>query len=251
MRASLVERPLRTRYFGDKRPVYAALVELLAARHLAQPDAGFDTRAFEIAQRAKVRSLIDALGVPAVPLDAASIAGRLGKDLLLEYFVGEDRLYVWAVHRGNTRMIDLGLAGPTLARARSLSEALRDRRPLPPELVRDASHALLEPVHELRGRFAELRVAADGPLRYLPFEILELPGDPGTALVRRTAVSYLPSASSLAWLGREDRPAELFFAAVGAPRLPRADDAAPTPAGLVVSRFALGELQPAPDPSGA
>jgi tetratricopeptide (TPR) repeat protein len=73
-RSDLERSSLRGEFFGQKRPVYAAAVEVLHRLSLDEPGAGHDAEAFAVAQRAKARVLLDALGPDALrsgPLDAS------------------------------------------------------------------------------------------------------------------------------------------------------------------------------------
>ncbi|HEX7186023.1 MAG TPA: CHAT domain-containing tetratricopeptide repeat protein [Thermoanaerobaculia bacterium] len=226
VRSSIPRGSLRFHYFGDKRSIYAAAVELLAGLDRKEPDAGHAERALEIVQRAKVRELLDALGTsrrPAAPLQTADLRKRLGEDVLLEYFLGERNLYRWIVRNDGVRMADLGPAVPVLESVAEVHQALsRSKGPQPGSLDR-LSQTLLAAAGPLLEEAAELRIAPDGALHYLPFELLEDPGRPGEPIVARVTTSYLPSGSALAWLGDRDPndwPAVTFLG-FGSPRLPR------------------------------
>jgi tetratricopeptide (TPR) repeat protein len=235
VRAGLGRSGWRAGYFGDKRAVYAATVDVLWRLERRRPGQGFADRALEVVQRAKARDLLDALGPgrsPAAPATAAEILARAGDDTLLEYFFGEDNLYLWTIRRSRLRMTDAGPAKPIV------DAVVRVHRDLARGAVPDAaavsglSKALLTDAGDGGGR---LLIAPDGLLHYLPFEILER--KPGVPLVERTAVSYLPSASARS--RRRARPeTPLRLAGFGAP-LP-----ARSPAVL-----ALPRLEPVPLPA--
>jgi tetratricopeptide (TPR) repeat protein len=209
VRAGLEQGSWRAGYFGDKRSVYAATVGVLGRMGDAE-------RAFGIVQRAKARDLLDALGSdgnPAAPLSASEIRERIGKDIVLEYFLGEDRLYLWVLRRDGLRMADLGPRLPVLDDVARVHRSLaRGGEPDPAVLAR-LSRALLTSAGPLPDS-ARLRIAPDGVLHYLPFEILSAGSAP---LVERAVVTYLPSASTL---GRKEKDAgspELRLAGFGAP----------------------------------
>ncbi|HEX6864180.1 MAG TPA: tetratricopeptide repeat protein, partial [Thermoanaerobaculia bacterium] len=207
VRSSLRRSTLRSHFFGERRPVYALAVELLARMEARQPGAGHAERALEIVQRAKIRELLDTLGSPggtfpqagAYPLRASALRDRIGDGLLLEYFLGEKDLFLWIVHRDGIRMASLGPYEPILADAAAVHEALSRRQAPDPARLSRLSRLLLGPVEEIDA--TELRIAPDGPLRYLPFELL---GEPGSLLVDGPPVSYLPSGSARGWLRRLD-----------------------------------------------
>jgi tetratricopeptide (TPR) repeat protein len=211
VRAGLEQGSWRAGYFGDKRSVYAAAVGVLGRMGDAE-------RAFGIVQRAKARDLLDALGSdgnPAAPLSASEIRERIGEDTVLEYFLGEDRLYLWVLRREGLRMADLGPRRPVLDDAVQVHRSLaRGGEPDPAVLTR-LSRALLSSAGPLPDG-GRLRIAPDGLLHYLPFEILSAGSAP---LVERAVVTYLPSASTL---GRKEKdaagPPELRLAGFGAPR---------------------------------
>jgi tetratricopeptide (TPR) repeat protein len=231
VRAGLARGRRRAGYFGDKRAVYAAAVAALSELERREPGRGHAERALEVVQRAKARDLLDALGPgrrSAAPLDAAALREHAGDGAVLEYFLGEARLYRWVVRRGGIRMADLGPHGPVLdAVARVHKDLARGESPSPTALAA-LSRTLLGEAGPLGD--GPLRIAPDGRLHYLPFELLE---------VAERTVSYLPSASTLGWLGRERQDADLRLLGVGAPRLPRGES---TPLALLLARFDLGPL---------
>ncbi|HYG64533.1 MAG TPA: CHAT domain-containing tetratricopeptide repeat protein [Thermoanaerobaculia bacterium] len=243
VRSSLPRRSLRFHFFGERRPVYAAAVEVLADLEARQPGAGHAARALEVVQRAKVRELLDALGRAggAKPLTAADLRRRAGDGVLLEYFLGERRLFLWTVSGGGLRMKDLGPSAPILGKAAEVHRELsRGGVPAGPALAA-LSRALLGPAGRLPEGSRELRIAPDGALRYLPFEILEAPGDPGPPLVSRVRTSYLPSGSAMAWLGHgEDRPA-LTLLGFGGPEIPARREGL-TGAAVLEARYRLPPL---------
>lgn len=234
-------------YFGDKRPIFAAAVSVLAELDRRRPEVGYGARALEVVQRAKARELLDALGPgarPAEPLTADALGRKVGAGPLLEYFLAEGRLYLWIVRDGGVAMVDLGDAEPVLAAVARLHRSLARGRDPDPGLLADLSRRLLGPLDEPPAA-ATLRIAPDGRLRYLPFELLACPGAPGSQVVDHCAVSYLPSASALAWLEVRRPRAALTLAGFGNPTLPpELPETAPelSAAKLLVSRFHLEPL---------
>ncbi len=174
-------------------------------------------------------------------------------DLLLEFLLGEEASYLWAVTRDSFRFLRLPARDSVEAQVRALIPMLQDYNLLgedPRYFVAPARalfETLLAPaVPELR-RARHLIVAPDGALHYLPFETL-MPRDPGNAaswdalpyLVRSYDVSYTPSVSVLARLagarsGRSRR--ELLL--VGDPAWPADAE------GSVFVRAAMGDRPPA------
>src|SRR5215203_818734 len=240
-----IARPRRAGYFGDKRAVYAAAVETLGALELREPGRGWGEKGLEVVQRAKARDLLDALGPgrqPATPLGAAALKARAGEGAVLEYFLGESNLYLWVIRSGGVRFHDLGSYRPVLdAVARAHHDLSAGSAPSP-AAVTALSRVLLGAARPLPRGDAPLWIAPDGALRYLPFELLEDPVSPGQPLVERVAVSYLPSASTLAGLGGPERPSAVRLLGIGDPRLARDGDGPPTPRELLVERFGLAPL---------
>lgn len=253
VRSDLPLETQRADFFGDKRYVYAAAVQARGELQSAEPGRGRrgnDQHAFETVQRAKVRTLLDALGGSArvEPQTAAELRASLGDDVLIELFAAERDLYRWVVDRDGLRMDNLGTAEPILRRAAAVHAALAaGDEPDPAELARLAETLVGDDVLPSPG--GALHVAADGALRYLPFELLPLPGAPGAdteILLDRTAVSYLPSGSTLSLLRDPAAAAELSLLAFGNPLLEPAN-AATDPAALLSSRFGLRPLPAAED----
>ena len=224
VRAGIARGGWRAGYFGDKRSVYAAAVDVLWQLEQRRPDQGFAGRALEVVQRAKARDLLDALGPgrsPVSPATAAEVMAQAGDNTLLEYFLGEDLLYLWTIHRSGVRMASLGPKRPILADVlRVHGDLARGAEPAAAAVAR-LSRALLGSAGPLPRQGEQLHIAPDNLLHYLPFEILEPPDAPGVPLVERAVVSYVPSVSTI----HRDRAAEaarpaapLRLAGFGAPR---------------------------------
>jgi CHAT domain-containing protein/tetratricopeptide (TPR) repeat protein len=159
------------------------------------------------------------------PLDAKAIRERLDPDtLLLEYALGEDRSFLWAVTPGSIEAFELPGRAKIESLARQVYEGLRTLDAGDPDLQaakaasrRELSRMILGPVAD---RLADRRLAivADGALQYVPFAVLPLPGnrddpdDPLAPLIERHEIVVLPSASVLALR----RPAPVSAGVAGA-----------------------------------
>jgi CHAT domain-containing protein len=135
------------------------------------------------------------------PLAAADIRALLDPDtLLLEYRLGEERSFLWAVTAGAVELHELPRRAAIEALARrayaELSTAERGARS-ERGAARELGRIVLGPV---AGRLAQRRLAivADGALQYIPFAALPEPGRPGSFLIERHEIVALPSASVLA-----------------------------------------------------
>lgn len=248
VRAALPGPFLRSGYFGDKRPIYAAAVRVLARLDQEEPTNGYRERAFHVVQRAKARALLDTLGPearPASPLQAAAVVERLrrlGADLLLEYFLGERSLFLWIIDGAGLQMFDLGPPGPILQEVAEVQRALANLGEPEAASLAGLSHGLLGPTSLLSDQSGSVRIAPDGRLHYLPFELLTLPGSPGHRLLDRFAISYLPSASALV-VGRGGGSREaLTLAGFANPAVPRGSSQTPTTADLLADRYGLSSL---------
>lgn len=248
VRADLGRGSLRAGFFGGLRPSYAATVRVLAALHAAEPEAGWDRKALEVVQRAKSRELLEALGSAARPGEPLSVdeLERLAADgPVIELFAGEGVLYRWEIGPGGVRFSERGPFAEVAAAVTRVQGALADGEPPPAADLEALGTALLGGIEGLPpagddGR--ALRIAPDGRLHYLPFELLPAGGRP---LVERAVVSYLPSASAIGWLDarrrRDGREPELGLLGFGDPELP-SEAANGSPAGRLAARFELGPL---------
>ena len=139
------------------------------------------------------------------PLPAAAVQALLDPGtLLLEYALGAERSFLWAVTADRIESFELPPRAAIEALAREVHEGFstHDPRPRPEEAAAAArlSGLLLGPVApRLTGQGAGQRlvIVADGALHYLPFAALPRPGGSEPLLVRHEIVA-LPSASALA-----------------------------------------------------
>jgi len=92
---------LRLFYFAGQQDIYDLLVEVLMEQHRREPTKGYDLKAFEASERARSRSLLDDLeGKPVIPaLSVKEIQQQIldGDTVLLEYFLGTNRSFLWVV----------------------------------------------------------------------------------------------------------------------------------------------------------
>jgi CHAT domain-containing protein/tetratricopeptide (TPR) repeat protein len=150
--------------------------------------------------------------------------------LLLEYALGDERSYLWAVTRTAITSHELPKRAEIEKAARHVYELLVARQPKPGETARQhtlrvtqaddqywqhaglLSEILLGPVADQLGT-KRLLVVAEGALQYLPFGALPVPEGQGERVKPKTApfiplildheIVNLPSASALAVLRRE------------------------------------------------
>jgi CHAT domain-containing protein/Tfp pilus assembly protein PilF len=130
--------------------------------------------------------------------------------LLLEYSLGEDRSFLWAVTSNSFHTYELP-ARAKLETAARLAYAQMSTSHAGGEGMQGAalalSRTLLGPVAAELGK-KRLVVVAEGALQYIPFAALHTPasgtaGNPGVPLVADHEIVSLPSASTVALLRRE------------------------------------------------
>lgn len=149
-----------------------------------------------------------------------------GETLLLEYILGDDRSYVWAVTREGINSYELPARARIAGAAQNVYDLLTNSPGVEvsdelPSALRELSQMVLAPVaSELKRR--RVIVVADGALNYVPFQVLPSPTDGGAPLVADCEVINAPSATILADLRREASrrsPVPKVLAAFGNPVL--------------------------------
>jgi tetratricopeptide (TPR) repeat protein/CHAT domain-containing protein len=167
----------------------------------------------------------------AQPLTLAEIQEQVLDDrtVLLEYHLGAERSYLWAVTRRSVSAHELPKAAEIEALARRWHERLSSGTSPPEETRRDAealSAMLVAPAADyLPGR--RLLTVAGGALQYLPFGALPSPGKRDTPLVVDHEIVSAPSASFVAVLRRRlagRSPAAKTLAVLADPVFDAADE---------------------------
>ena len=273
----------RASYFAAVHNYYALHINLLMLRHRPHMQDEFAVRAFEASERSKVRSLIDWLvesdqglscdglwrrqaeeiqgAAPTksflpgnegqrapVTLGQAQALIRGDNAILLEFALGDENSYVWAVTEDEIFSYELPNAKKLEHLVEYLREAVtaRGRKPKPDEsndheLERLAkseqdykryswrlSQLLLSQV-PLRGK-KRIIFVPEGALQYVPFSALPLRdanNGRSSILADKHEVIILPSASALAAIRKvaENRPRPPLLAAVFADPVFERDDA--------------------------
>jgi CHAT domain-containing protein len=128
--------------------------------------------------------------------------------LLLEYALGDERSFLFAVTSGSLRSFTLPGRAEIEAAARRAYDLLTQRRVKAgaegerAEALGALSRMLVEPVAAELGS-ERLLVVADGALHYVPFAALPVPGRPSVVLGAEHEIAAAPSASLLAALRQE------------------------------------------------
>ncbi|MGH9937740.1 MAG: CHAT domain-containing protein, partial [Blastocatellia bacterium] len=149
-----------------------------------------------------------------VPLKLGEIQRMLDRDtLLLEYALGEDRSFLWAVTPSSLRVYTL----PSRSEIKALTQRAYQRltKSNQREYTVSAERAMAELSRMVLGAVAaelegkRLVIVSDGALQYVPFGALPAPAAGGRAANKRRPliadheVVNLPSASVLATMRRE------------------------------------------------
>ena len=152
------------------------------------------------------------------PVSAAEVQALLPADTtLVEFLVGVDDTLVWTIDRQRVQALRIPLRRTALvAEVRALRTAVTDQQPLAEvqAQARKVYDRLLEPVRA-RITTARVIVVPHDVLHYLPFAALRTPAD--RWLVEELAISTLPSASVLKFLGDKGRGAGNGVVAIGNP----------------------------------
>jgi CHAT domain-containing protein len=190
------------------------------------------------------------------PLTLAEMQAELrgGDTILLEYALGDERSFLWAVTNDSLASYELP-ARPVLEEAaRAVHKSITARQPVEGESgaeyqarvaaadsafreqAQALSNMLLGPVAGLLGD-KRLVIVSEGMLQYIPFDALPAPAPPGrapsnpgdesTPLVSRHETVSLPSLSTLAEIRREGpraAPAEGLVAVLADPVFTNNDD---------------------------
>src|SRR5262249_29437876 len=143
-----------------------------------------------------------------------------GDTLLLEYSLGAERSFLWAVDHDSLSGFVLPPRAEIETAARAVCSRLGVVGPAGVDdraaraQVEELSRVLLGPAAGRLGR-RRLVVVADGELHYLPFAILREPASAGAPLLAVHEIVNVPSASVLAELRRSEarRGGEAYGAA--------------------------------------
>ncbi len=105
----------------------------------------------------------------------AKIQSKLltSKEAILEYFIGKENAFVFLIKKDQVHFEKLNLTKEDLLAAGNLKEKISYGQPA--DFVSDAKRlydVLLKPLKEKHGLTKKLIIIPDGPLYYLPFEVL-------------------------------------------------------------------------------
>ena len=116
--------------------------------------------------------------------------------LLLEYALGEERSYLWAVTKDTITSYELPPAAEIEAAAQTFRESVTQDSGTSLDTGIPLSHILLTPVaSQLENK--RLLIVGDGVLQYMPFAALPLPSSPSKPLLVQNEIVTLSSASTV------------------------------------------------------
>lgn len=203
---------LQLTYFAEKSALYVDAINTLIEAYRQTTDREHLKQALLFAERAKARTLFDAIAGSAglaAETDGAieDIAEMLGpSDLLVEFVTGPSRSFVFTLANDASVTVDQLPARAIIERQVGALREIVTRRPLPGadlERVRRAGSraylTLLAPALSQREKLpavTRLIIVADGLLFYAPFEAFTLPST-GAYLAERFEVVRAASASVL------------------------------------------------------
>ncbi len=233
LRGSIPKAAERASFMATTRDRYDLLIDVLMGLHAREPERGWGAQALHASERARARSLIELLAEARIDLGAGADEASLHSDpryaaiyrpeplslaaiqervldedtLLLEYALGEERSFLFAVTPTTMTCHVLPRRSVVEAAARQLYQAWSSGGKLDAAEIarreRTVSRMLLGPVSDQLGR-KRVAIVAEGAIQYVAFAALPLPGaGPRVPLVAKLDVVTLPSATTLAVLRRE------------------------------------------------
>lgn len=212
----------RLAYFASLQDIYDFSVDVMMEQYRLGKSRDLLERALWVVERARSRSLLDALGERqrdvtarlAPVLSTRQIQSQVldADTILLEYYVGASKTYLFWVTRDKIESFALPSRDKLAPRVKETYDALtasrlRGESMLAIRKAKELSKILLGPV---AGRLGQKRllIVPDEALQLVPFEVLPDPDDPAAAmppglawpapLLLRHEVLLEPSASALA-----------------------------------------------------
>jgi len=219
-------------YFASKQKYHEFYIDLLMQLHQQNPTKGYDVLALQASERSRARSLRALLNKSDRTLQneesqsqtlstfssqelsqlpsLKAIQEQLSDDtVLLEYALGEERSYLWAVTATGISSYEL----PKRAEIESAARQFYDFLTVPSERLKTTkaanaalalSQIILKPVAEQLGQ-KRLLIVGDGILNYIPFSALPTPQPGGASsntvptklLLENHELVNIPSASLL------------------------------------------------------
>jgi CHAT domain-containing protein/Tfp pilus assembly protein PilF len=254
LRERALDSELRRSFFASKQYAYDLLISTLMDLYERKGSRVALEQAFQMSERARARSLLDTVGsgtLAAVgrtipPLSTQQIQRQVldPNTVLLEYWLGKSRAYLWMVSQGRLEGFVLSETSVLTRLAKDVTGELADsrkvkKRGVASENLRSLSRELLGPI---AGRLEDRRllIVTTGPLQLVSFDsLLDAAhsvepvmgeGFEPAPLFMNHEIIYEPSASVLALARKRSlqrRPAKGMLAALADPVFERDDERLP------------------------
>ncbi len=223
MRARFHSEEIKTGLFGELQQVFDAAVDLLMQD-------GKTEAAWAVNERGRSRALLDLVrnrvtltGGDSVfadpfgaPITAADLSSRLKEnEAVVEFYVLPDKTYAWVLRRDGLQGFQLPIKQQALVSSvAAFRDALSTASPKAMELGATLYTMLLQPLG-LRSQ-ENLAIVPHGALHYVPFQALRTDNH---YLIEEAPISYIPSASALAYLLQHNAQKKGHFLGLGNPDL--------------------------------
>ena len=191
VRADLQTVSLRSEFLADKRDVYDALIAL----RLSEPPTSA-AEVFELIEQSRARTWQDRLQPGAQRLSLGDVQPKIAPDtLLLEYWSGAAASALLWVSSSASGIVKQAASPDDIKTIQRLTDTVSRAGDDWRTASTAAGRILLSGLPDLKG-VTRLLVVPDGPLHFVPFEVLTVPSA-HDLLVERFEISYLPSAALL------------------------------------------------------
>src|SRR5256712_490925 len=189
VRADLQTVSLRSEFLADKRDVYDALIAL----RLSEPPTSA-AEVFELIEQSRARTWQDRLQPGAQRLSLGDVQPKIAPDaLLLEYWSGAAASALLWVSSSASGIVKQAASPDDIKTIQRLTDTVSRAGDDWRTASTAAGRILLSGLPDLKG-VTRLLVVPDGPLHFVPFEVLTVPSA-HDLLVERFEISYLPSAA--------------------------------------------------------
>jgi CHAT domain-containing protein/tetratricopeptide (TPR) repeat protein len=210
--ATVANRDSRASFLSTQYDAYELYISILMQLDRREPGRGYAVQAFEASDRTRARSFLAQLHADrgAAPRHvqrpmSLSMVQRQVLDadtVLLEYSLGEERSFLWAVTSSSFSAFTLPARAEIENQARRAYDLLsasnhRMAGATADLVLGDLGRLLLGPVLDQLA-YKRLAIVADGALQYIPFAVLPDPAHPEWRLVEEHEIVAIPSASVLA-----------------------------------------------------
>jgi tetratricopeptide (TPR) repeat protein len=199
VRAAVQTVALRSEFLADKREVYDALIAIRLSDPAVNP-----ADVFDLLERSRARTWQDRLQADAPIPALADVRSKVAPgSLLLEYWTGDSASALLWTSSTASGIVRQAASPHDLQAVQRLADAMSRTAGSSRAESRDdwragsieSGRLLLSGLPPLNG-VTQLLVVPDGPLHFVPFEALTIPGT-DTLLIERFEISYLPSAAFL------------------------------------------------------